>query len=51
MKKAVVITLLLAFGTVVAIANISRKHENKTENKMDQQMKKKKDCSRTCLFS
>lgn len=51
MKRAVIITLLLAFVAAVAIANINRKNENKTEKKMEQKMEKKRECKRTCLFS
>lgn len=51
MKKAAVITLVLAFVAFVAIANISRKNESKTDKKMEQKMEKKKECKRTCLFS
>ncbi len=51
MKKAAVITLVLAFVTFVAIANISRKSENKTDKKMEQKIEKKKECKRSCMFS
>ena len=55
MKKAVIITLLLAFFALVAIANINRKTESKTEKKIEKKvekkMEKKKDCKRSCLFS
>lgn len=55
MKKALIITLLLAFFAIVAIANINRKTENKTEKEMEQKvekkMEKKKECKRSCLFS
>ncbi len=33
MKRAVIITLLLAFVEIIAIANINRKFENNTEKK------------------
>lgn len=55
MKKAVMITLLLAFFALVAIANINRKTENKTEKEMEKKIEKKvekkKECKRSCLFS
>ena len=40
MKKAVIITLLLAFFALVAIANINRKTENKTEQEMEQKVER-----------
>ncbi|MBY0478360.1 MAG: hypothetical protein K2Q24_11995 [Chitinophagaceae bacterium] len=51
MKRAVIITLLLAFVAIVAIANINRRNENKTEKKFEQKVEKKKNCKRTCMFS
>jgi preprotein translocase subunit SecG len=51
MKKALIITVVLAFAGVVAIANITRKDEKKTEKKMEQKTEKKKECKRSCLFS
>lgn len=40
MKKAVIITLLLEFFALVAIANINRKAENKTEKEMEKKIEK-----------
>jgi predicted membrane protein len=51
MKKALIITVVLAFAGFVAIANITRKDEKKTEKKMEQKTEKKKECKRSCLFS
>jgi large-conductance mechanosensitive channel len=51
MKKAAVVTLLLAFVAFVAIANINKQTENKTEKKIEKKTEKKRECRRTCLFS
>jgi large-conductance mechanosensitive channel len=51
MKKAAVVTLLLAFVAFVAIANINKRTENKTEKKIEKKTEKKRECRRTCLFS
>jgi ribosomal protein L12E/L44/L45/RPP1/RPP2 len=51
MKKAAIITVVLAFAGAVAVANITRKDERKTEKKLEQKTEKKKECKRTCLFS
>jgi large-conductance mechanosensitive channel len=51
MKKAAVITLVLAFVAFVAIANINKKSENKADKKMEQKKEKKKECKRSCMFS
>jgi preprotein translocase subunit SecG len=51
MKKAILITVVLAFAGVVAIANISGKKEKKSEKKTEQKTQKKKECKRSCMFS
>jgi preprotein translocase subunit SecG len=51
MKKAIIITVVLAFAGAVAVANITRKDERKTEMKQEQKTEKKKECKRSCMFS
>lgn len=50
MKRAVVITLLLAFVALVAIANINRRTGIKSEKQTEQKTEKKKECKRSCFF-
>ena len=49
MKKAVIITLLLAFVALVAIANINRR-TGSSEKQTEQKTEKKKECKHSCLF-
>lgn len=51
MKKAVVITLLLAFVAIIAIANINRRTGLKSEKQTEQKTEKKKECKHSCWFS
>ena len=51
MKRAFVITLLLAFIAFFAIANINRRTATKSEKQTEQKTEKKKECKRSCLFS
>ncbi len=51
MKRVFIITLLLAFVALVAIANINRKTGVKSEKQTEQKTEKKKECKRSCLFS
>lgn len=51
MKRAFIITLLLAFVALVAIANINRRTQTKSEKQTEQKTEKKKECRRSCLFS
>jgi F0F1-type ATP synthase assembly protein I len=51
MKRIFIITLLLAFVALVAIANINRKTGVKSEKQTEQKTEKKKECKRSCLFS
>lgn len=51
MKKAILITVVLAFAGFVAIANINRKEDRKAEKKVEKKSEKKKECKRTCSYS
>ena len=51
MKRTFIITLLLAFFALVAIANINRKTGTKPEKQVEQKTEKKKECKRSCWFS
>lgn len=51
MKRIFIITLLLAFVALVAIANINRKTGVKSEKQTEQKTEKKKECKRSCVFS
>jgi F0F1-type ATP synthase assembly protein I len=51
MKRLFIITLLLAFVALVAIANINRRTGVKSEKQTEQKTEKKKECRHSCLFS
>ncbi len=51
MKKALLITVVLAFAGFVAIANIHRKEDRKTDKKVEKKTEKKRECKHSCLFS
>jgi F0F1-type ATP synthase assembly protein I len=51
MKRVFIITLLLAFVALVAIANINRRTGMKSEKQTEQKTEKKKECKHSCWFS